>query len=112
MYSELLTALISGAEPDEYPATQGELIEILLQCRHRLNHRTMDHEHLIAEELALELDHDRTLLWLCAAMAIDHDPARFVNPMSERRRLEEVLQRHGLDFDALDEEQVHRARSS
>jgi hypothetical protein len=55
----------------------------------------------VAEDLARELDHDRILLSLCAAMDVDHDPARFVNPISERRRLEEILRRRGVEIDPL-----------
>ena len=58
-------------------------------------------KHVVAEDLARELDHDRILLSLCAAMSIDHDPARFVNPISERRRLEEMLRERGIEFDPL-----------
>jgi hypothetical protein len=58
-------------------------------------------KHVVAEDLARELDHDRILLSLCAAMSIDHDPARFVNPISERRRLEQILKERGIEFDPL-----------
>ena len=58
-------------------------------------------KHVVAEDLARELDHDRILLSLCAAMSIDHDPARFVNPISERRRLEQMLRERGIEFDPL-----------
>jgi hypothetical protein len=34
-------------------------------------------------------------------MDVDHDPARFVNPISERRRLEEILRRRGVEIDPL-----------
>ena len=45
----------------------------------------------MAEDLALELDHDRMLLRLCSAMGIESEPARFANPLAERARLEELL---------------------
>jgi hypothetical protein len=56
---------------------------------------------VVAEDLARELDHDRILLSLCAAMSIDHDPARFVNPIAERARLEELLRARGIEFEPL-----------
>jgi len=34
-------------------------------------------------------------------MSIDHDPARFVNPIAERARLEELLRARGIEFDPL-----------
>jgi hypothetical protein len=55
------------------------------------------------EDLALELDHDRMLIRLCAAMGIESDPARFVNPLVERARLEALLRQRGIDFRTLDD---------
>ena len=59
--------------------------------------------HIMAEDLALELDHDRMLLRLCAAMGIESDPGQFVNPLIERARLEGLLRRAGVDFRTLDD---------
>jgi hypothetical protein len=102
MYSELLSVLYVGVDPNDMPASHEELVVILLQCRRRLNHRSTSDEHNVAEDLAIELDHDRMLLRLCSAMGIDHDPGRFVKPLVERRRLEEALRRRGIEFHPTD----------
>jgi hypothetical protein len=101
MYSELLSDLCLSADADEEPPTAEELVADLQQCRLRLHRRTSMHKHVVAEDLARELDHDRILLSLCAALSIEHDPARFVNPISERRRLEDMLRERGIEFDPL-----------
>src|SRR5271154_5386426 len=101
MYSELLSDLCLSTDPDEDPPSKEELVADLQQCRLRLYRRASVHKHVVAEDLARELDHDRILLSLCAAMSIDHDPARFINPISERRRLEEMLRERGIEFDPL-----------
>jgi hypothetical protein len=104
MYSELLSDLCLSADPDEVPSSTEELVADLRQCRLRLHQRAALHKHMVAEDLARQLDHDRVLLSLCAAMSIEHDPARFVNPISERRRLEEVLRQRGIEFEPLDDQ--------
>ena len=76
---------------------------MLLQCRRRLPATTPNSGHLMAEDLALELDHDRMLLRLCRALGIESDPSRFVNPLAERDRLEEQLRQAGVDFRTLDD---------
>jgi hypothetical protein len=101
MYSELLSDLCLRAEPEEVPPSTEQLVADLQQCRMRLHRRANVHKHVVAEDLARELDHDRILLSLCAALDVEHDPARFVNPLTERRRLEEILRRRGIDFDPL-----------
>ena len=101
MYSELLSDLCLSTDPDEIPPSKEELVADLQQCRLRLRRRAAVHKHVVAEDLACELDHDRILLSLCAALSIEHDPARFVNPISERRRLEEMLRRRGIEIDPL-----------
>jgi hypothetical protein len=101
MYSELLSDLCLSTDPDEVPASKEELVADLQQCRLRLHRRAALHKHVVAEDLARELDHDRILLSLCAAMSIDHDPARFVNPIAERERLEELLKSCGIEFEPL-----------
>ena len=100
MYSELLSDLLS-TDADEEPPSKEALVADLQQCRLRLHRRTSVHKHMVAEDLARELDHDRILLSLCAALDVEHDPARFVNPISERRRLEEMLRERGIEFDPL-----------
>ena len=101
MYSELLSDLCLSSGAEEVPPSQEELVADLQQCRLRLYRRTAMHRHVVAEDLARELDHDRILLSLCAAMSIDHDPARFVNPIAERERLEKLLRARGVEFDPL-----------
>jgi hypothetical protein len=101
MYSELLSDLCHSSGSDEVPASKEELVADLQQCRLRLHRRDTVYKHVVAEDLARELDHDRILLSLCAAMSIDHDPARFVNPIAERERLEGLLRDRGIEFDPL-----------
>ena len=103
MYSELLCGLCADMDPVELPASRDELVVVLLQCRRRLNGHGLDVGHIMAEDLALELDHDRMLLRLCHAMGIESDPTRFVNPLAERERLEGLLRSAGIDFRTLDD---------
>jgi hypothetical protein len=103
MYSELLCGLCADVDPVELPSSRDELVVILLQCRRRLNGHGIDQAHVMAEDLALELDHDRMLLRLCASVGIESDPTRFVNPMAERERLESLLRESGVDFRTLED---------
>ncbi|HEX3333531.1 MAG TPA: hypothetical protein VHS57_04270 [Acidimicrobiales bacterium] len=103
MYSELLSELCADMDPVRLPTSRDELVVILLQCRRRLHGHGLDHGHVMAEDLALELDHDRMLIRLCAAMGIQSDPTRFVNPLVERARLEALLRQQGIDFRTLDD---------
>ncbi len=98
MYSELLSDLY--AHEPEIPESEETLVMVLRLCRRRLRRREIAAKHGLAEDLALELDHDRTLLRLCAYLHIDHDPARFITPLSERRRLEQALRLRGIDIGA------------
>jgi hypothetical protein len=101
MYSELLSGLCADVDPLPLPVSREELVVILLQCRRRMAGH--DGEHLMAEDLALELDHDRMLLRLCTAMGIESEPSRFGNPLAERERLEDQLRAVGVDFRTLDD---------
>ncbi|HVB90786.1 MAG TPA: hypothetical protein VND70_01680 [Acidimicrobiales bacterium] len=101
MYSELLSVLCADADPLVLPESQDEMVVILLQCRQRLQEKGSGDGRVMAEELALELDHDRMLLRLCSAVGIQGDPELFVNPIAERLRLEELLQKCGVDFRTL-----------
>ena len=103
MYSELLAGLCADVDPLPLPVSRDELVVILLQCRRRIAGHGDDGEHIMAEDLALELDHDRMLLRLCRALGIESDPSRFVNPLAERDRLEQLLRLAGVDFRTLDE---------
>src|ERR1700722_13791063 len=103
MYSELLSGLCADVDPLPLPVSQDELVVILLQCRRRINGEEEDGEHVMAEDLALELDHDRMLLRLCTAMGVETEPSRFRNPLAERERLEEQLRALGVDFRTLDD---------
>jgi hypothetical protein len=103
MYSELLCGLCADMDPVELPTSRDQLVVVLLQCRRRLHRHGADQDHVMAEDLALELDHDRMLLRLCHAMGIDSDPSRFVNPLAERERLESLLRSAGIDFRTLDD---------
>jgi hypothetical protein len=101
MYSELLSVLYAGMDPNDLAPTQEELILILLQCRSRLHRHSNDGANYMADELAFQLDHDRALLLLCHAVGIEHDPSRFVQASAERRRLEEALRRLGITLPRL-----------
>ena len=105
MYSELLCGLCAELDPVPLPTSRDELVVILLQCRRRLqlySHGVDDHQ-VMAEDLALQLDHDRMLLRLCAATGIETDLSRFDNPLAERERLEDLLRVAGIDFRTLDD---------
>jgi hypothetical protein len=103
MYSELLAELCGDVDPLPLPVSRDELVVILLQCRRRLDEQGGNGEHMMAEDLALELDHDRMLLRLCTTMGIDSEPERFGNPLVERERLESQLRAVGVDFRTLDD---------
>ncbi len=103
MYSELLSGLCADVEPLPLPPSRDELVVVLLQCRRRLNGHGPDEGRVMAEDLALELDHDRMLLRLCTALGIESDPSWFVNPLAERERLEDLLRSAGVDFRTLDD---------
>ncbi len=103
MYSELLSGLCADVDPLPLPVSRDELVVILLQCRRRMDGNGSDGEHIMTEDLALELDHDRMLLRLCTAMGIETEPARFGNPLVERERLENRLREAGVDFRTLDD---------
>jgi hypothetical protein len=102
MYSELLVGLCSDVEPLPLPSSRDELVVVLLQCRRRLN-GSHDGGHVMAEDLALELDHDRMLLRLCTALGIESHPSWFSSPLAERERLEDLLRTAGVDFRTLDD---------
>jgi hypothetical protein len=103
MYSELLSGVCADVEPMPLPNSRDELVVVLLQCRRRLNGNGDDGGHIMAEDLALELDHDRMLLRLCTSMGIESDPSRFASPLIERERLEALLRSLGVDFRTLDD---------
>ncbi len=104
MYSELLAGLCADVDPLPLPVSKDELVVILLQSRRRLNeHSGGEGEHIMTEDLALELDHDRMLLRLCTALGIETEPERFGNPLVERDRLEQRLRELGVDFRTLDD---------
>jgi hypothetical protein len=102
MYSELLAGLCADVDPLPLPVSKDELVVILLQFRRRMGGHGAE-EHMMSEDLALELDHDRMLLRLCTALGIESEPGRFGNPMAERERLEERLRAAGVDFRTLDD---------
>jgi hypothetical protein len=103
MYSELLAGLCGDVDPLALPVSKEELVVILLQSRRRMNDHGGPNGHIMTEDLALELDHDRMLLRLCSAMGIDTEPERFGNPLVERERLEQRLREVGVDFRTLDD---------
>jgi hypothetical protein len=52
----------------------------------------------------MELDHDRSLLELCATLGISEDPSTFVNRDSARKELEEAARSRGVDLGSLEQE--------
>lgn len=90
-------------DPVRLPTSRDELVVILLQCRARLHGHGGDRGHVLVEDLALELDHDRVLIRLGAAPGIESDATRFANPVVERARLESPLRQRGIDFRTLDD---------
>jgi hypothetical protein len=108
MYSELLGGLCADVHPVQLPASREELIVVLLQCRRRLRGHEVDDRQVMAEDLALELDHDRMLLRLSRAVGIETDPSRFDNPLAERARLEGRLRSVGIDFRTLEDQRRSR----
>ncbi len=103
MYSELLAGLCADVDPLPLPVSRDELVVILLQSRRRMNGQGGEGDHMMTEDLALELDHDRMLLRLCTALGIESEPGRFGNPLAERERLEQRLREVGVDFRTLDD---------
>jgi hypothetical protein len=103
MYSELLAGLCADVDPLPLPVSRDELVVILLQCRRHINGHEGEVDHMMAEDLALELDHDRMLLRLCTTLGIESEPERFGNPLVERERLENLLRAVGVDFRTLDD---------
>ena len=101
MYSELLSELCADLDPVRLPTSRDDLVVILLQCRRRLRVHDGGQGHDIAEDLALELDHDRMLIRLCSAMGIQSDATQFVSPLVERARLEGLLRQRGVEFRTL-----------
>ena len=99
MYSELLSEFCAGMDPVRLPTSREELVVILLQSRRRL----LDQGQGMAEDLALELDHDRMLIRLCSVVGIRSDATEFVNPLVERARLEALLLQKGVDFCTLED---------
>ena len=111
MYSELLSAMVLNTDSSEQPPSQPELVATLIQCRGRLRRRKGERECSIAQDLALELDHDRNLLRLCGALGIEMSPEAFVEPIPERRRLEEALRDRGIELDSFEDELYLRAQA-
>jgi hypothetical protein len=103
MYSELLSGVCAEVDPLPLPSSRDDLVVILLQCRRHLQPQNPGGDHIMTEDLALELDHDRMLLRLCTALGIESDPSRFASPLAERGRLEELLRDAGVDFRTLDD---------
>jgi hypothetical protein len=93
-------------DPVHVPRSRDQLVVILLRSRRRLHDGDGDGDqgHLLAEDLALELDHDRMLIRLCAALGIESDASRFVNPLVERARLDALLRQRGIDFRTFDDD--------
>ena len=106
IYSELLAGLCADVEPLPLPVSKDELVVILLQSRRRMNEHGGEGDHIMTEDLALELDHDRMLLRLCTALGIETEPERFGNPLVERDRLEQRLRELGVDFRTLDDHRL------
>jgi hypothetical protein len=101
MYSELLGRLCAGLDPVRLPPSADELVVILLQRRHASRRPMSGRRHDLTEDLAFELDRDRMLVRLCAALGIETDTALFACPRPERERLERLLGEGGTVFRVL-----------
>jgi hypothetical protein len=101
MYSELLGRLCAGSDPVRLPPWRDELVVVLLQEHGEGRRLASGLSHDLTEDLALELDRDRMLVRLCAALGIETDTALFSCPVPERERLERLLFEAGIVFCAL-----------
>jgi hypothetical protein len=101
IYSELLGRLCGDLDPVRLPSSRGDVVVVLLQCRRRRRSHRSGKRHDLAEDLALELEHDRTLVRLCSSLGIETDTELFASPLPERERLEGLLCEAGVDFWAL-----------
>ncbi len=101
MYSDLLGGACTDLEAVRLPPSRTELVVILLQRRRRA--QPPEQRRDLAEDLAVELDHDRMLLRLCHASGIEAGTALFANPLPERRRLECLLGQAGIELWTLDD---------
>jgi hypothetical protein len=89
MYVDLLSAALAG-ESGESPTTEG-LFAAASICRARMLDDRRGSGRSAEGQLASEVDYDRCLIHLCAALGIEARPGYFARPAQERARLEQAL---------------------
>jgi hypothetical protein len=94
MYVDLLTRALGNDETEARSADL--LLADVVSSRARLRAAKGDPATSAAESLARELAYDGALIRLCGAMAVAAIPAWYLNPGSERARLERELVDRGV----------------
>ncbi len=94
MYVDLLTRALGN---DEVEARSADLLlSDVVSSRARLHAARVDPATSAAESLARELAYDGALIRLCEALGVLATPAQYLNPGSERARLEQELDDRGV----------------
>lgn len=99
LYADLLEEVLRSHAGDASVAEPAMILEQLRAQRRRLG-APGPTPFDITGEVAEQVCYDLMLLRLCAAIGVEHAPARFAQPEVERRRLEEDLRRRGIDLGA------------
>ncbi len=100
MYSLLVAAALREEAQDEHEAEPpGMILGRLIEHRSHLSGGAGGGSDA-ATEVAAQIRYDVTLMHLCAALGIEHDPAAFSRPSVERQRLESALRQSGIDLEA------------
>jgi hypothetical protein len=89
MYVDLLSAALAG-ESGVATTTEGLFASAVI-CRDRMLDDRRGRGRSAEGQLASEVDYDRSLIHLCAALGIDARAVDFAQPAHERARLEEAL---------------------
>lgn len=95
MYVDLLSAALEVERGG--PVSEAGLFASAMACRTRMLDARLRKIRSAEAQLAIELDYDRSLIALCAAVGIDVQARDFARPESERARLERVLAEAGVD---------------
>jgi hypothetical protein len=95
MYVDLLTRALGN---DEAARSDDLLLAEVVSSRARLRAVDGDSASSAAESLARELAYDGALIRLCEALELSATPARFLNPQTERSRLERELAERGVSL--------------
>ncbi len=97
MYVDILSSALDEWVTD---LTGPDLIEYALFCREELRAVSPPNGGSAYTALAAEIAYDRALIALCTERGIYAHATSFSYPSSERRRIEAILRRHGIDLDA------------